>query len=102
VISGNTVTGASVLGLGAIGVEDSDDVTIKDNDLTGNSYIPGWIVPGFATSGAYLIFDSTNVTIKDEILPPLSQATCQVLHMPVIDPSNQIDPNLIECVSASF
>ena len=97
VISGNTVAGASVEGFGAIGVELSDDVTIKDNDLTDNSFIPGWSVPGLETSGAYLIIDSTNVRIKDEMLPALSLLSCQVLHVPEKDASNQIDPNLIEC-----
>ena len=102
VISQNTVNGASFMGFGAIGVETSDDVTVKDNDLTGNPLIPGWIVPFFIETGAYAIIDSTNVTIKDEILSPLSLLMCQVLHIPAIDPSNQIDPNLIECVSPSF
>jgi hypothetical protein len=100
VISRNTVNGASRQGFGAIGVDTADDVTIKHNDLTANSLIPGWVVPGFTTSGAYLIFDSTNVTIKNERLPPSSQLTCQVLHVPTIDPSNRIDSNLIECASA--
>ncbi len=102
VISMNTVNGASFEGFGAIGVESSDDVLINKNNLKKNPFIPGWSVPGLATSGAYLLFESTNVQIRNEKLPARSKQTCQVLHIPVIDPSNQIDPNLIECVSASF
>ena len=94
VISGNTVNGAS---FGAISVELSDNVTIKDNDLTDNPFIPGWSVPGLETSGAYVLIESTNVRIHDEMLPVASQATCQVLHVPEKDLSNQIAPNLIEC-----
>jgi hypothetical protein len=97
-ISGNVVDGASSDGLGAIGVESSDNVEIRQNDLRDNSLIPGWSVPGFATTGAYAIVDSTNVRISKEKLPAASLANCQVLHVPAIDPSNQIDPMLIECV----
>jgi hypothetical protein len=99
-ISGNTVSGASLDRYGAIGIFSSDDVTIKNNDLTGNPYIPGWSVPSLADTGAYALVESTNVRIDKEELPPYSQNTCQVLHDPEIDPSNHVDPDLIECVVA--
>ena len=106
VVSGNQVNGASLevgeVGVGAIVVGFSDDVQIKENDLKHNLFIPGWSVPGLETSGAYLLVESTNVQIQDEKLPASSQQTCQVLHIPVIDPSNQIDPDLIECVAADL
>jgi hypothetical protein len=101
-IARNTVNGASYGGFGAIGIALSDDVTIQNNDLTGNPYIPGWSAPYLETTGAYLLLQSTNIRISNEKLSLGNRSSCQVLHTPQIDPSNWVDPDLIECVTAQF
>lgn len=96
-LSGNTINGASTANLGAILIEQSDDVLIVQNNLENNPHIPGWNPPSLSTQGAYAIWESTNVQIQDEELPDSSEGTCQVLHVPLKDPTNIVDGNLGEC-----
>lgn len=98
-ITENEIEGASFTNSGAIAIVQSDDVIISENDFTENQSIPGWVLPNFTSGGAYAVVLSTNVTIENELHTAANLAECQVAHLPAIDPSNQIDAELIECVS---
>lgn len=100
-IADNRIDGGSINDAGSIVVFASDNITVAGNDFTQNTLVTGWDETDLTKIGAYLIIESTNVSIQDEMHSESNLLGCQVLHIPTIDPSNDIDSELIECVSSN-